>query len=481
MPRPIPTLRSVALGVLRRVRGWTGRDLARAAAVSETMISYYESGHRCPSHKVLLALAAAMGFKEDEVSCVLFGLAGVAAPSDPPAKGGLEPEGWRALRHQAVRAGLQAAEAAEARLIEEAQRRRAEEERRQADGRFRRLLKIGEAQREACLEANAGRIDWALVERLCEESERAAASDPRSALAWAGLALRAAERIQGTAALRGRVTGYAWAFVGNARRVANDLPGAEEAFTLAWRHWRKGKALAAPPLGEWYLHDREASLRRAQRSGTRALILHDRAISLAPGEPRGRLLLNKATTLGTLDRPAEALTVLAASWIDRGMDLRMSFALAFNQAVNLHLLGRPLDAEAILPDVRARATELRNELDVVRTLWLQAKIDSSLGRRQSALTALEQVRREFCSRELAYDAALAALESAALLLEDGCTVRVRELAEELVWIFGAQGVGREALASLRVFHQAALRETATAALVRQALAIWQAARPAAGA
>jgi len=44
---------------------------------------------------------------------------------------------------------------------------------------------------------------------------------------------------------------------------------------------------------------------------------------------------------------------------------------------------------------------------------------------------------------------------------------VKTLAEEMVWIFKAQGVHQEALAALRLFCEAAKKEEATAGLARQ--------------
>ena len=74
---------------------------------------------------------------------------------------------------------------------------------------------------------------------------------------------------------------------------------------------------------------------------------------------------------------------------------------------------------------------------------------AGLERREEALPALEQVRRYFTTEQIAYDAALASLEVAVLYLEAGRTGEVRTLAEEMLWIFKAQGVHREALAALK--------------------------------
>jgi transcriptional regulator with XRE-family HTH domain len=71
---------------------------------------------------------------------------------------------------------------------------------------------------------------WALAERLCHESVATAADDPKEAVHLAMLALRLVEALSGEPAWLCLLAGYVWAFVGNARRVDSDLPGAEEAF-----------------------------------------------------------------------------------------------------------------------------------------------------------------------------------------------------------------------------------------------------------
>jgi hypothetical protein len=54
------------------------------------------------------------------------------------------------------------------------------------------------------------------------------------------------------------------------------------------------------------------------------------------------------------------------------------------------------------------------------------------------------------------------LELAVLLLEQGATAEVRRLAEEMLGIFRALGVEREPFAALKLFWEAARKETATA-------------------
>ncbi len=311
---------------------------------------------------------------------------------------------------------------------------------------------------------------WALCEKLCAESERAAAADAGRALELADLALGVASQIPGPEGWRSRLQGYAWAFIGNTRRVASDLPGAEKAFARAWELWKAASPGEEGPLAEWRLLDLEASLRRDQRRLPEALGLLDQALERNPSsEMEGRILLKKAFTLEQMGNYESAIVLLerAAPLVDEHRDLRLLFALRFNLSVNLCHLGRHPEAKEILPEVQMLASRLGNEPDQVRSLWLTGRIAAGLGRRGEAISSLEHVRSKFANQGLSYDVALATLELAVLYLEEGRTVTVRELARQMAPIFRSQGVHREALAALELFHDAAKRETATVDLARR--------------
>jgi transcriptional regulator with XRE-family HTH domain len=53
---------SVALTILRVVRGWTQHDVSKASGIPDSSISDYERGKKVPSLKTLERLTAAMGF-----------------------------------------------------------------------------------------------------------------------------------------------------------------------------------------------------------------------------------------------------------------------------------------------------------------------------------------------------------------------------------------------------------------------------------
>ncbi|MFY9825076.1 MAG: hypothetical protein WAM82_27105 [Thermoanaerobaculia bacterium] len=310
---------------------------------------------------------------------------------------------------------------------------------------------------------------WRFVERLCHESEAVAAGEAVRALKLAELALRAALRAPGKGARQAKLESYCYIFLGNARRVCGSLPGAEEAFQRAEKLWADWTGATPIALAAWRLPDRKASLRRHQGSFAEALKLHDQALALAPPDAAGRILLNEAFTLEQHGEPEQALAALqeAEVWIDGAREPRLLFGIRFNRIVNLGHLEKFEEAAKRLPEVQAMAEAGGRPLDSVRVLWLESKIAAGFGRSAEAEELLDRVRREFLSRGIAYDTAVATLELAVLYLEDGRTAEVQEIAAELAPIFAAQRVARETLASVKLFLQAVEQETITAELARE--------------
>jgi tetratricopeptide (TPR) repeat protein len=237
---------------------------------------------------------------------------------------------------------------------------------------------------------------------------------------------------------------------------------------LPIRAWREGADPAAI-LDPGRLLDLEASLRRAQRRFEEALALLDTAIAL--GRSPARVLIKKGFTLevmGEYERAVEAL-LQAAPLVERQDEPRLLYMLLFNLAVNFCHTGRYGQATELVEQVRGLATELGDEIFLIRVVWLEGRIAAGLGRRPEARILLAQARREFAVRRMGYDAALALLEEAVLLLEEGRPAEVKELARGLAEVFDANGVHREALAALRLFREAVERESATAELARRVL------------
>jgi tetratricopeptide (TPR) repeat protein len=342
-----------------------------------------------------------------------------------------------------------------------------------AEALWTRLEGRSHSARLALVEEMPKYQTWALAERLCAESERAAAGDPQEALELAKLAFRVAELVTGEPAWLSLLAAYAWAHLGNARRVASDLPGAEKAFCQAWKLWEAGAAADSGLLDGSRLLDLEASLLRAQRCFAAALERLDQALALhSTGAGRGRILLKKGTVLeqmGSYEAAVEAFQA-AAPWIDREREPRWYFGLRFNRVACLCHVDRYLEAEAALPELRDLTAQPEQTMDRVRLCWLTGRVASGLGRTAEGIEALAAVRAEFAEKKIRYDEALVSMELAGLYLQQGRTADVKRLVAEMEPVFRDQGVHEEARKALALFRRAVELETMTVELVRRLVA-----------
>lgn len=332
---------------------------------------------------------------------------------------------------------------------------------------------------------------WGLCELLCRESREQATEDPARAAELAELAVLISETLVDDEPAEDRwlyqLRGLAWAHLGNARRILGALRKAQEAFSIADQWWEAGEASAGDALGyEPILLSLKASLRIAQRRFPEALEILDRVVEIfLYGAPEhrdshlaGRAMTKKALAISEMGEPDQAIELLrqARGLVDLGRDPRLALCLEHNLLDNLSRVGRYEEAEALLPEVQALAEQLGRPLDLVRLLWAEGRIAAGLGQQERARAAMEEVRCEFVERGMGYDAALVSLELAVLLVEEGRTAEVRELAREMVAIFESQDIHREALAAIAVFQRAAAAEIVTVELARDIASFLERAR-----
>ena len=76
------------------------------------------------------------------------------------------------------------------------------------------------------------------------------------------------------------------------------------------------------------------------------------------------------------------------------------------------------------------------------------------------------MRQAFLARRIAYDTALVTFELAVLYLREGRFTEVQELTRQLLPVFKAQQVSREAFATVKLFCEAVDKETLTAELAQ---------------
>jgi transcriptional regulator with XRE-family HTH domain len=459
-----------ALTALRTALNWNQAKLARVAGVQPNVISDFERGQRNFDRGDLEKIAGLMGLPPEAADWAVNFVRPVRLVAQAPGHPGSAAEaGLAHVERLAVRSGDLSAQFTRSLLSFLAFEGRALEARQRAPVLWQRMKGRAPAQRRALVEDTPEFRSWALCELLCKESIKAAADNADRARELAELALFVADLVGGEASWCWRLEGYAWAHVGNARRVRSDLPGAEEAFDRARKLWEAGAPGDPGLLDEAQVLSLEASLRIDQCRLAEAAALLNRALEADRGTLRLSLLIKRARLLEWAGDYEDALATLEqmAPLIFAQEDTRLLIMLQHNSAWNLTHLGRYLEAEALIPKIRALTLQLNNDLDALRLRWLEGRIASGFGRTEEALAAFSQLRVEFARREIAYDAALVTLELALIKLGRGRTQEVKTLARQMTPIFQAQGVHREALAALRLFCEAAERELATVELARR--------------
>lgn len=331
-----------------------------------------------------------------------------------------------------------------------------------------RLKGVPEAFRPVLARIAEQYQSWALVELCCEESVRQASRDLEEAASWARLAAGIAELVRGPERWRLCLLGYAKAHGANVLRVLCEFKEAEAALEEAKRLWKAGSDPDGV-LDPGRLLEIEASLCRELRRFDKALALLDEELAL--GRSEASALIQKGFTLevmGEYERGIETL-LRAIPWADQHPEPRLKNIARYNLAILFCHVGRFRDAMALVEESRPLAVDLGAEIDIVRLTWVEGRIAAGLGQPRDALRLLETARRKFLGHKMIYDAALALLEEAVLLLDDGQTAEAKALAQELGGIFESKGVHREAVAALRLFHEAAECEEATAELARSVL------------
>jgi tetratricopeptide (TPR) repeat protein/DNA-binding XRE family transcriptional regulator len=300
----------------------------------------------------------------------------------------------------------------------------------------------------------------AFVMLVGEASERAASTHARRALELANFALSIAERMEGEEGWQAR--SFAWAFVGNARRVGSDLDGAEEAFADSAR--LRGKCSDELPEA-WRLFDLEASLRIDLRQLPEGLRLLDQAEELAPriSSIRARLLGKQSNALEQLGDSEGSIAALrrGAALVDREAEPHLLWMLHFNLMDSLCSVGKAAEAEGMLPELRLLQAKVGNGLNQIRLRWLEGKIAGGQGRIDEAIEALSTVRAAFAKDDIRYDEALASMELAGLYLRKGRPAEVKRLVLQMEPVFRAKGVHAEAKKALALFRRAVEMETVT--------------------
>jgi tetratricopeptide (TPR) repeat protein len=324
---------------------------------------------------------------------------------------------------------------------------------------------------------------WGFCQILLKTSRETSFADPLAAVNLAELAVKVAEGL-GTAYdpcwvadLRAR----SHACLGNALRTLGEPRSAEAAFREAEARLRDG---TGSPLAEAEIFGMKGSLRRDQRRFAEALELMTRAFDIyrAQGDAHGlgTSYLKRAKILEESGDLGSAIDLLgqAVVEIDAAVEPQLYLYASYNLAGCLTLAGRYREAAELLAGLREAFGREGKPLDLLRLQWMDGKIAFGQGRAAEAEAAFRKVQGELLRRGMGYDAALVSLDLAILYIEERRTAELKRLAVEVMPIFEARDVQREALATLIVFQKACEQERLTVQLAVQLAAALRREQPA---
>jgi tetratricopeptide (TPR) repeat protein len=334
------------------------------------------------------------------------------------------------------------------------------------------LLQRPAAERGAVVHVGRRFQSLALCDLLLDESCDAGSHASSEAIALAELGILVADhldtRYYGSAVVHD-MKSRAWAYLGNARRLASDFAGAEQALRFAEALAEDG---SADPLEEARLLDLKALLLGDQGCFEEAAEMLDTVVEIYEDvkdlHRKGRTLISKGVYLGCSGGPHQAVELIGQglALLDGELEPRLALAARQELAWFLNECGCCDRAQSQLDSCRRSpggGGDARTEL---RMEWLDTRIAQRSGRWQEAEPRLGGLLQRFVAAGLGYEAALVMLDLVTLHLDLGRRGEICRLAEELLPAVLALDIHRQAAAALVTFQQAAAGDRVTPALVR---------------
>jgi len=343
---------------------------------------------------------------------------------------------------------------------------RVAKERRLAERDLRALLRFPAEEREGRVARARSRYRGiSLVELLLEESRKLFTKDAHEAIHLSELARTVLKHTP-------HVPGYfdylalATAYLANANRASGELRKAAEHFGHA-RFLISHEGVTDPEILA-RIDDLEGSLRTDQRLFPEAETLLRRAIMLyrmiGASVEEARVLVKLAMSFEIQGKTEMAIETVEMALLSLTPErtLRLYVCARFNLAWYLTTLREYQEAERLLAEDQKHYRRLRESWTELRLSWLIGRIDAGRGETEAAERAFLVARDGFIAQGIGYDAAMISVEELApLYLKQGRTAEVKRLSEEMLPIFAAADVHREALAALIIFVEAAEREEVT--------------------
>lgn len=316
-------------------------------------------------------------------------------------------------------------------------------------------------------------LDLARCRRLIDECRTLRYTDPETMVLTATLAVTLAERLDPGllgSALLADLQARAFAELGNARRVADDLDGAEADLCRALARSAQG---TGDPMLLARLMDLTASLYSDQRRFDEACLLLDAVYTIyqrhGDHHSAGRALISKGISVNSAFDVEEGarLLIQGLGMIDARRDPKLVMVSVHNLVWSLVECGQAAQARRLFEHGRQLFASYVERLDAIRSVWLEGRIAAALGEDQQAEQRFSEARASFEAARLPVEVALVSLDTAALWLRAGRTAEIMDLIEETVAIFRAHKIRRETIGTLLIVRDAYQKHQVTEALLRK--------------
>jgi tetratricopeptide (TPR) repeat protein len=314
-----------------------------------------------------------------------------------------------------------------------------------------------------------------LCELLIEKTRESAFQDPEEGIELARLVVAVAESLDDSSCGSREVRDGLWcrakAQYANALRVAGRNVEAELAFRPVEELIEDQGRIGAQDLAR--VLDLRASLHRELRQFDPATRLLDRVIAiyqkLGLWNLLGRALMQRSAICGEVGDLETEMSLLrrALDLIDPNEEPRSFLVARHNLIFALNQSGRSREAFALLFHTRPLYFKLGDRLNLLRLRWLEGIVAVGLGRLEQAEVAFREVRGSYVQLSLDWDAAMVSLDLAGIFVRQGRSTDLLVLAEEMLAIFTARGIHREALQALAYLCSAARSEGVGITLIQE--------------
>ncbi len=313
----------------------------------------------------------------------------------------------------------------------------------------------------------------ALFELLREKSRSAGRMDRKRGVSIAKLAL---ESLHGSSEAFDDhlpcLEAQAWAWIGNAQRLAMDFSAAEESFARAEAIWELADAESSPLVLAEILQNK-AALYWYRRRFTEALALVEKArpIFREHGEPRAlaQLLILQSSILLFANRPPEARTVLDQAFAISSSTNDVYLALSAHAALtNIHLVvGDSAAAAESFEEFKQLASNLSNPVPRYSLDWVGGLVSEAKGELKTAETLLERARLAYEQNDDPLPAATVSLDLALLSARQGRFEATIQHASRAQALFSGMRIDRETLMAVALLGEAIQRQRVEAPVLNQ--------------